>query len=288
MGRDITCKIQQSPRKRTLSSILPSVHAAPSPPGVLAALARGYDRASADALAVFAVMVSVVLAVWGHLFDFTTPDWLFLGIWAAMTAILCWRVRAARDVPRALVGLLGGLAIEAWGTVTDLWTYDTHERPPLWIVPAWPVATLAIDRLAALALLALPRRAERVTLPLLAAFVAWMAWFARPSWGSPVTWAALAAMVLVVAIRGDRRLDLALFVAGTALGVFLEYWGTSRECWTYWTREVPPPIAAVAHGFASVAFQRVIDVASLLTRALRPSPVRAKSAVRAGSSRFRR
>ena len=47
--------------------------------------------------------------------------------------------------------MIGGLVIEAWGTQTLLWTYYTAERPPLWIIPAWPIASLTIDRLARLA-----------------------------------------------------------------------------------------------------------------------------------------
>ena len=238
--------------------------------GVRALLRNGYDRRSLDGLVVLSTMYVIVLRTWRDLFDLSTPDPLFLGIWIGMTAILCFRIDAARDVPRAIVGLGGGLAIEAWGTVTELWTYSTHERPPLWIVPAWPVATLAIDRLAAVADVLLPRAADRLARPALAAFVAWMVWFARPSWGSPATWLAALGMVLVVATVKRPRQDVALFVSGAALGVFLEYWGTSRECWTYWTREVPPPVAAAAHGFASVAFQRVVDVAALAWDRLRP------------------
>ena len=48
--------------------------------------------------------------------------------------------------------------------------------------------------------------------------------------------------------------------------VFLEYWGTSRGCWTYYTGETPPLIAAIAHGFASVAFARGAAVVRFLGR----------------------
>ncbi len=58
--------------------------------------------------------------------------------------------------------------------------------------------------------------------------------------------------------RPDR--DLVLFVAGAGMGVFLEYWGTSRKCWTYWTAEIPPPVAVFAHGFASIAFSRAVTL----------------------------
>ena len=44
-----------------------------------------------------------------------------------------------------------------------------------------------------------------------------------------------------------------------ALGYFLEYWGTSRACWTYYTGQVPPPITVMAHGYGQVAFARALD-----------------------------
>ena len=45
------------------------------------------------------------------------------------------------------------------------------------------------------------------------------------------------------------------FAAGAGLGYFLEVWGTTRECWTYYTRETPPLFAVLAHGMAA-AFWR--------------------------------
>jgi hypothetical protein len=46
------------------------------------------------------------------------------------------------------------------------------------------------------------------------------------------------------------------FIAGAGLGYFLERWGTTRECWTYYTRQTPPLFAVMAHGMAAVAFWR--------------------------------
>jgi hypothetical protein len=227
---------------------------------VLATLRAGYDRRSLAALGALACACAFVLWRWQEVFDFSANDALLYAIWAAMAAILCWRVDARRDVPRVLAGLAGGLVIEAWGTVTELWTYSSRERPPLWIIPAWPVATLAIDRIARVIEPALPPRAGRVTVAALLAFAAWMAWFARPTWGSPATWLAIVAMLAVALTPKDDRQDLSLLLGGTALGIFLEYWGTSRASWTYWTHETPPPVAAVAHGFSAVAFQRTISV----------------------------
>ena len=46
------------------------------------------------------------------------------------------------------------------------------------------------------------------------------------------------------------------FAAGTGLGYFLERWGTTRECWIYYTHQTPPLFAVLAHGMAAVAFWR--------------------------------
>ena len=54
----------------------------------------------------------------------------------------------------------------------------------------------------------------------------------------------------------DHRLAVLTFVAGSGLGYFLERWGTTRLCWTYYTRQTPPIFAVFAHGFAAVAFWR--------------------------------
>ena len=82
------------------------------------------------------------------------------GYWLAIFWVMSLLIMAGADVKHdiwiAAVGLAGGLAIEGWGTQTHLWRYDTGERPPLWIIPAWPIANLAINRIV---------RFPRITLP---------------------------------------------------------------------------------------------------------------------------
>ncbi len=221
-------------------------------------LRAGYDHRSRVALGILVALYAVVGLLWNEYINLSFGmDWLLGGIWLTMTALLCWRVEPWRDSVRAGVGFVGGLCIEAWGTYTLLWTYWTTERPPLWILPAWPIAALAIDRLARMIDPLVPQRgAHAAYWVLLPAFVAWMIGFVWPTLLHPATQVAIAGMVLVVVLPGNRREDLLLFLAGSLLGIFLEYWGTSRHCWVYYTEQVPPPQAVVAHGFASVAFAR--------------------------------
>ena len=91
---------------------------------------------------------------------------------------------------------------------------------------------------------------------------------AAPGVGAPASWVVVALLVGVplVGRRPDR--DVAIFLAGALLGVFLEYWGTSRRCWTYYTRAVPPVEAVLAHGFAAVAFARADDALGWVLRRL--------------------
>lgn len=234
---------------------------------------RGYDRWSIVALVLLVMVGSSVGYEWQDLLDVNADmDWLLAGTWIWMAAMLCWRVAGRRDLLMIAVGLCGGAVIEWWGTNTLLWTYFTHERPPLWILPAWPIAALAIDRMAAFdeRLLdvyeqrrgALSERTFRIAywliLPL---FVVGMTRFLWRSIEIPASMVVVGLMVAVVLSVKDPRRDVVLFVAGTSMGVFLEYWGTSRQCWTYYTHEVPPPIAVFAHGFAAIAFQRAHGLA---------------------------
>ena len=229
-------------------------------------LAR-YDRRSAWTAVALVVGYVGMGAAYNRYIDLSRGmDWLLLGIWLYMTAVLCWAIEPRRDVVRAVVGLGGGLFIEAWGTVTEIWHYFTAERPPLWIIPAWPVAALAIDRMSKgvehlLQVAGIGERGLRILwwllLPPFTLYFAQFAWHTADLWATRI---AFVFMAVVLVWPGRTRQDVALFLAGAGLGIFLEYWGTSRYCWTYYTREIPPMEAVLAHGFAAVAFQRAADV----------------------------
>lgn len=213
-----------------------------------------YNRDSVIAWGVLSVVYLGVAIRWSYLIDWTLGmDFLLAGIWSFMTLILAWDIEAKRDLRLAGVAFCGGLVIEWWGTTTNLWHYYTAERPPLWILPAWPVAALAIDRLARI-LGHTPL--SRWAWPVLPAFAVWMTTFLWPAIDVTSSKVIVALMIGTLFLARDLRGDVCIFVAGTLLGVFLEYWGTSRHCWTYYSGEIPPPVAAFAHGFASVAFSR--------------------------------
>ncbi|HUL10551.1 MAG TPA: hypothetical protein VLU73_00005, partial [Methylococcaceae bacterium] len=183
-----------------------------------------------------------------------------------------------------LVATIGGLVIEAWGTQTNLWFYYTGERPPLWIVPAWPIATLSIDRITRL-LNWLVERA-RLTRPfarftvlhslfailywiIFISFLGFMLVFVFPTLNKPYTILALLLCILLILTPTYHRRAVLVFLAGASLGYFLELWGTTRQCWTYYTYQTPPLFAVLAHGMAAVAFWRTGLIMKMITEKLR-------------------
>src|SRR6266487_2613391 len=118
-----------------------------------------WTRDSSILLGGFFVTVILIIYIWWHLAQeylkyvdwhgawWRYMDWLLLGIFGFMTATIISRANLKTDVLIIFVGVCGGLAIESWGTQTNLWHYYTAERPPLWIIRAWPIASLSIDRI---------------------------------------------------------------------------------------------------------------------------------------------
>jgi hypothetical protein len=239
--------------------------------------AFGWSRDSSVLLALFLFTVALIIYVWWPLVtqyvgqaDLRLPwyryiDWLLLGVFAFMTLTIMARADLRRDTLIVMVALVGGLVIEAWGTQTNLWFYYTAERPPLWIVPAWPIATLSIDRITRV-LGSLTQkgtteregeRAWKVGYWLMfGAFYLLMLRFVAPTLDKSFTQVALVLTAVIILTPPDYRRSLLVFAAGSGLGYFLERWGTTRECWTYYTFQTPPLFAVLAHGMAAVAFWR--------------------------------
>jgi hypothetical protein len=187
-------------------------------------------------------------------------DWLLIGIFLGMSLLIMWKADLRIDLRIILVGLMGGLVIEGWGTQTELWSYYTSERPPLWIIPAWPIASLSIDRLVRILDTKTRRSSQRAFqigyFLVFPAFYGLMLSFVAPTLDKSLTWMVLILCAFLIVTPVDARLALLTFLAGSALGIFLELWGTTRLCWTYYTLEMPPLFAVFAHGMAAVAFWR--------------------------------
>ncbi len=231
-----------------------------------------WTRASTILLSGFLMVIGLIIYVWWPLAQgylayvdwhgawWLYIDWLLIGIFLFMSLTIVAHADLHTDGLIVLVATMGGLVIEAWGTQTNLWFYYTSERPPLWIIPAWPIATLSIDRITRTLSYFLPKEGKRVYQILywviFVSFYGLMLIFVSPTFNKPYTVLALLLCGLLILTPTNYRLAFLVFIAGTGLGYFLELWGTTRECWTYYTYQTPPLFAVLAHGMTAVAFWR--------------------------------
>lgn len=264
-------------------------------------VARFWTRDSSILLGGFFVTIVLIVYIWWPLAEeylkyvdwngawWAYIDWLLLGIFGFMSITIISRADLKTDLLIIFVGICGGLAIESWGTQTNLWHYYTAERPPLWIIPAWPIASLSIDRITrALDFLTTKGTKEHKEktfvnfVPFVykifywitfAVFLGLMLIFVAPTFDKSYTWLSLILCILLILTPTDYRFALLTFLAGTGLGYFLELWGTTRECWTYYTFQKPPLFAVLAHGMAAVAFWRAgLVVKSVWSKIRRGKP----------------
>jgi hypothetical protein len=270
----------------------------------------GWTRSSSVLLGGFFLICGLIAYVWWPLaqeamlyIDWNGPwwlymDWLLLGIFAFMTLTIIAHANLGRDALIVFVGMLGGLVIESWGTQTNLWHYFTAERPPLWIIPAWPIATLSIDRITRTFDFFTTRKIRKIngTTPKLpeafappvfkavywiifTGFFALMLYFVAPTINKSYTIMALLLVAFLIVTPTDHHYAVLTFLAGAGLGYFLERWGTTRECWTYYTFQTPPFFAVLAHGMAAVAFWRTgLIIKMLLERVKNLAPIKTRSA----------
>jgi len=239
----------------------------------------GWTKHSSILLGGFILTIFLIVYIWWPLaeevlsyIDWNGPwwrymDWLLIGIFLFMSLTIISRADLKSDGLIVFVGVFGGLAIESWGTQTNLWHYYTAERPPLWIIPAWPNASLSIDRITRFFNWTITEIEKRIATinhsPLtifywatFASFYAIMLAFVAPTFDKSYTWLSLLLCGLLILTPTNHRIAFLTFLAGAGLGYYLELWGTTRECWTYYTFQKPPLFAVLAHGMAAVAFWR--------------------------------
>ena len=256
----------------------------------------GWSRSSSVLLGGFFLLCGLIVYIWWPLAReaiayinwggawWLYMDWLLLGIFLFMSLTIMAHADLRRDALIVLVGMLGGLVIESWGTQTNLWFYYTAERPPLWIIPAWPIASLSIDRITRALNWGVNIMDWKISKRLngkaienfiscvfkvlywfiFTGFFALMLYFVAPTFGKSLTSMSILLVAFLSLTPTDHRYAVLIFLAGAALGYYLELWGTTRQCWTYYTFQTPPFFAVLAHGMAAVAFWRAGLMAKML------------------------
>ncbi len=245
------------------------------------ALSLKWTKSSYAMFSSFVLLILLIMYVWWPLvleyfsyFRTDIPIWgqidkLLIGIFLFMTIMIMAQADIRKDLPIIFIGLIGGLVIESWGTQTELWTYYTNERPPLWIIPAWPIASLSIDRLYHFMFQLTKKIPRKVFIflhwAILPSFYILMLIFIWPTIGKSLTIMALIFSAFLILTPKDHRSIVLVFIAGSGLGYYLEVWGTTRLCWTYYTFQQPPLFAVLAHGMAAVGFWRVYKLFKLFS-----------------------
>ena len=265
----------------------------------------GWTKHSSILLGGFLLTIFMIVYIWWPLakevlayIDWNGPwwlymDWLLIGVFLFMSLTIISRADLKTDGLIVFVGVFGGLAIESWGTQTNLWHYYTAERPPLWIIPAWPIASLSIDRITRAFSWTIDQATAKVkstTLHSLSSIIYWLTFasfyalmlaFVAPTFDKSYTWLSLLLCGLLILTPTDHRLAVLTFLAGAGLGYYLELWGTTRECWTYYTFQKPPLFAVLAHGMAAVAFWRtgllITHILARFRRRLQPASAKHNS-----------
>lgn len=163
---------------------------------------------------------------------------LFTGILLYTLRVIPEGAEPRRDALRVVLALAAGWAAEAWGTRLGLWRYYTGEKPPLWIVPAWALGAVVVERTAVrwstpfVGMAARPRRALYGAAA--SAMLAVVAGFAWPTASQPATWAVFTAVAAALFWRADPGRDLPILAAGLMCVLFADTWGTTNGCWRYW------------------------------------------------------
>ena len=175
--------------------------------------------------------------------------WHLLGeaaLFAAILAFTIWiiprRARPGHDAAVLAAGLAAGWLAECWGTRLGLWSYYTSEQPPLWVVPAWGLGCLAVERTAqTLQERCLGRiRSRALELGYWVLAVSAMLYCAAFSWpwrgqaGTMAAWLVLAGALFWRPRPGSDFWPLATGIVCVSAA---DLWGTTNGCWRYYVQD---------------------------------------------------
>jgi len=190
---------------------------------------------------------------------------LFGSILAFTAWIIPQKAELKKDAAAVGFALVLGFLVEAWGTRLGLWSYYTGEKPPLWIVPSWPLGALVIDRMAdtvrcrvrgALSPATIKSIYFSLALVTLGGFFS----FTGDAVAHPATLAVGALLAGALLLFPEPEKDLPVLVIGAVCVFFADLWGTMNNCWVY---HVQQGGGAIRHA-VSVLFGMFFDTTVVL------------------------
>jgi len=249
-------------------------------------LPLGFNRTSFLTLAALLVTILFLIFRWPQLAAaewnamarhpdwWLHADWLLICLAAFFIFCTAFDAHPRLDISTVAAGMIGGAIIEVWGTRAGVWYYYTHERPPLWILPAWGMSALSNERLQRILMHYLPASWQeelltgRIGQPVwrwiygftMTGAVAFFLWWSRGYLTHPATWVVLALIVSALVSGKYPAYAMSLFFTGALLGIFLEIWGTTRHCWNYYDGKTPSPFPIMGHGVAAICFWKMKSV----------------------------
>lgn len=228
-----------------------------------------WNKFSYILLSSFLLLIAIIAYVWWPLLkDYVSyyqkdvpfwlqVDWLLILVFLFMSLLIMINPDIRKDFPLAVIALAGGFVIEFWGTRTGLWTYYTHEQPPLWIIPAWPIAFLSVNRIVKFLDYMLTWKNNKfkqiIYWVIFTGFFVFLIIYTLPTIQNVLTIIVVILCAFIIITNPDKNRSIYYFLAGSGLGYFLELWGTTRGCWVYYSGGTPPLFTVFAHGFATVS-----------------------------------
>jgi hypothetical protein len=179
-------------------------------------------------------------------------------ILAAAWSTISARPRPAHDAVVLLLAAALGWGVEAWGTRAFLWGYYTGEQPPLWIVPAWPVGAVFIERVATSARARWGAAPEALYWVLAAGVAGVCLLFIRPWLGWTLALGISAVVCTSLAAGARPEEDFWPLAVGIGCVFFADLWGTTNGCWAYYAHARPWGL------WEGIAFGMCFDAAAVM------------------------
>ncbi|MBT5032769.1 MAG: hypothetical protein HOM55_10795 [Proteobacteria bacterium] len=193
---------------------------------------------------------------------------LMLLILVIATAVISLKTTVIFDLAVVLTGLAIGYMVEAWGTRYGLWSYYTNEKPPLWIIPVWPLGALLTDRVNTIWGNIFSNHCHRATVTrcywfVAISFLAIIVIFTLPASSNPATYIGILLLGITLTYRPQPETYFPLLIIAAILVLPADYWGTASDCWHYYSYPTNNMLSIDTGVAFGIAFDAVVVLSIL-------------------------